>query len=287
MAKTMIAYYSGSANPTALTKLAPVPDPTLFYDSTGKTFQVPTLNMITACYGYGLGTGRTPGFQNYQFVTPSLRSNSVPFQVWKTDQTATCPGPYLFGDDSAFQYFADQPVQLLTGEQLECDYITTGGTAGYVAVLAWLDDGVPMPVSGRLMTVRATWSGTADTADFAAWNGGAPLTFDNTLPVGTYAIVGMAAYAATGVAARLVIPGFGWRMGVIPYLTPDSGDTATNYVRPMQFRYGRYGQPDVGYPKGTYEAWGAFVSTTPPQIETLAASTDSSGAVILDLVKIG
>src|SRR3972149_6415146 len=54
----------------------------------------------------------------------------------------------------------------------------------------------------------------ANPATAGAWSNGA-LTFLQTIPVGTYAVVGMRAEGTTLVAARLVFRGGGWRPGVM------------------------------------------------------------------------
>jgi hypothetical protein len=240
------------------------------YDATGKTFTVPNLNYLVAAYGYNTGT--SPGLLRYQFQTPSLKSDSVPLEIDQVDTTATNPGS-LPCENCGFQYFGDTPVMLKPGELLEADVLTGGGTAGQVVVLAWLDDNVQSVVSGKIIPgVRAT-SATTLTAN--TWTP-CPVTFDNTLPVGSYAIIGMHVESATGYAARCAIPGFPWRMGVIP--TKDT----TSYFRPLYFRNGRWGSPS----SGQYVSWGAFINTTPPQIEMLALAGDTSETFLFDLVKI-
>jgi hypothetical protein len=270
MGKHLIAF-SQSQNPTAFTRENFVTDVTV--TPIGTTLvQVPPTNLIVASYGYGTILTR------YQIQTPSLKANRVPIEIDTVDATATTASSTIIGGNGAFQFFNDTPVALNPGESLEVDVITTGGTAAQSTIGLWLDNGLPDTIVASAGTylpgVRAT-SSTTLTAN--AWTA-CSLTFDNTLPVGTYAIVGMVAESATGLLARVAVPGYAWRMGVICQLA------ATNAIiqRPEFFRHGRFGT----YGQGVYHAWGGFVSTSPPQVEFLALAADSAETVLFDLVKV-
>ena len=268
MGRHLIAF-GASVNPSSLTKMAPVADGTLTIAQ--NTVLLPAgLTNLVGVYG-GCPGGTSPGFTRYQVVTPSLKNNSVPIEIDQVDTTSTNPNDTIVDRNGAIQMFDDAPVPLVAGEGLEVDVLTAGGTAGQVTVLCWLDDLNNIPVTGRpICGVRAT-SSTTLTAN--TWTS-CSITFDNTLPAGTYAIIGMHAESATGYAARIIISGT-WRMGVVPCLD-------TKGTRPGQFRMGRMGNPAPG----TYYSWGAFVNTTPPNIEFLAYAADTSETVLFDLIKI-
>ncbi len=275
MAKHLIAF-SQSQNPTAFTKENFVADATVTPVGTNLV-QVPATNLLVASYAYGTILTR------YQISAPSLKSNRVPIEIDQVDTTATAPGPSIVGGNGAFQFFNDTPIPLSPGESLEVDVITTGGVAAQSTIGIWLDNGLPDTVTGPLLAgVRAT-SSTTLTAN--AWSA-ATLTFDNPLPIGSYAIVGMVAISATGVLARCALPGFPWRMGAICEIAPPTSGAATAantaIQRPDQFRLGRFGT----YGQGAYHSWGAFISTSPPQVEFLALAADTSETVLFDLVKI-
>ena len=129
--------------------------------------------------------------------------------------------------------------------------------------LVWLTDGPAQPVTGEIFTVRST---NASTLTAAAWTNGA-LTFSQTLPKGRYRVVGMRAQSAGLVAARLVFIGYPWRPGVVG--TDSAGDAA-----PDIFRAGRLG------------SWGEFDHNTPPSVDFLSVSADTSQIVHLDLQKV-
>jgi hypothetical protein len=261
LAKTLVAWTNAATNVATFTKATPATDTDITVDATGKTIQVPRTNLLVGAYGYGALLTR------YQFQSPSLKADSVPLEIEQIDTTATAPQVTM----PPFQYYGDTPVQLKPGEALEADYQASSTTSN-IFIGAWLTDGDAQVVTGKVIPgVRATGSTTLIAA---AWTAVA-LTFDNQLPVGSYAIVGMVATSATGVFARVRIPQYGFHMGCIVA----SGAAA---MRPDYFRMGRFGANSFG----TYSSWGAFVSTAPPQIEFMAVAADTSEVVLFDLVKI-
>jgi hypothetical protein len=264
MAKHLIAYENALTSTATFTKMSPAADTTVYVDGTNKVVQVPRTNLLVGAYAYGAN------FLLAQITTPSLKANRVPVEWGEMDTTATQPINTV-GAIPPFQYFGDTPVALSAGEGLEVDY-TGGGTAvGTVGV--WLSDGAPdQKVSGPLLHGVRTTSSTTLVAN--TWTA-CQLSFDNQLPVGDYAIVGMEAFSATAVLARVAIAGSGWRMGVI-------GGPITVSTRDRIFRDGRFANTQPG----TYESWGAFRSTSPPQVEYFAGAADSSEVVYFDLVKI-
>jgi hypothetical protein len=87
------------------------------------------------------------------------------------------------------------------------------------------------------------------------------------LPAGSYDIIGMRAVSTGAIAARLVIPGFEWRPGVIAY-------DAVGDVELPRFRYGNAG------------VFGRFTHDSPPTVDFLSVSADTSETVFLDVVKV-
>ncbi len=276
MAKHLIAF-SQAQSVTTYTKVNFAADVTVTPIG-ANLVQVPATNLLIGAYGFG-GITAT-GLTRYQISTPSLKANRVPIQIDASDTTTTQPadatavavagtatGPPI----PQLQFWGDTPIPLAPGESLEVDEITAGANQATFGI--WLDNGLPDTVTGPLLAgVRAT---SATTLVANAWTA-STLTFDNTLPVGSYAVVGMAALSATGVLARVALPGFPWRMGCIAQKT-------TSAFRQDYFRAGRFGT----FGQGAYHSWGAFVSTSPPQVEFFAGAADTSEVVLFDLVKIG
>lgn len=201
---------------------------------------------------YALG----PSLTRAQLASPSIRRR-YPIEVVPLDVGAEPATPY------PFYPYPLSPIGLDAEEALNSfmaeDGATTRGT-----VLAWLSDGPVSPVDGmEVFTIRAT---NATTLVANAWTNGA-LTMNDTLPAGRYGIVGMYATSAGLQAARLVIPEYQWRPGVI------GGDAVSDQVHAL-FRNGGLG------------IWGEFEHNTPPTVDFLSNSADTSQVVELDLVML-
>lgn len=153
------------------------------------------------------------------------------------------------------------PRPLDPTEQLNAKVINSASE--YSTCLVWFVSGPMAPVTGPIFTVRCTNS-TALTA--YAWTN-KPLTFSQTLPMGRYQVVGMRARSDGLLAARLVMTGYSWRPGCIGH---DAVVDQDNDV----FRGGRLG------------VWGEFEHDTPPTVDFLSVSADSSQEVYLDLIKV-
>jgi len=146
------------------------------------------------------------------------------------------------------------------GEAL--NFRATSGIARAIG-LALLCDGPISPVAGEIFTIKAT---AAATLVANAWTNAA-LTFAQSLPHGTYQVVGMRAQSAGLIAARLVLPGYAWRPGCI------GADAYSDLVHEV-FRSGQLG------------AWGTFEHDIPPTVDFLSISADTSEEVWLDLIKV-
>jgi hypothetical protein len=167
----------------------------------------------------------------------------------------TVPTPYLD--------MFENPIALEATEALRAYAAGSESAAEYKTILAWLGSGPVTPYRGTYRTVRAT---SSTTLSAYAWTNGT-ITFDQTLPAGRYQVVGMRAVSNGLIAARLVIPGFAWRPGVV-------GFDAVGDVEPLRFRYGNMG------------ILGEFTHDSPPSVDFLSVSADTSEVVFLDLVKV-
>lgn len=123
----------------------------------------------------------------------------------------------------------------------------------------------PTP-NGKRFSIRAT---SAQTLVANAWTLGG-LTFDQTLPFGRYAVIGLAATCNDAHAVRLLFPrDQSYRPGV--------GCGETIAIRPEvdPFRSGEQGE------------WGRFESVNSPQLEILGGTAGAeTAAVIIDLVRL-
>lgn len=167
----------------------------------------------------------------------------------------------------SFIMHPESPLPLEKNEGLEAIVeatATVGAVFSTVGVL--LSDGPVMPVTGEIFHVRATCTALAAAA--LAWQN-RELTFDDTLPVGRYQIVGAKCFAATTILFRFVPIGEAFRPGglAVNDLAFRSQDLQTN---------------------GGLGVWCEFDQITPPSVDFLkhvAAGADVP-ELHLDLIKI-
>ena len=100
------------------------------------------------------------------------------------------------------------------------------------------------------------------------WSELTDLTWTNSLPQGTYSVVGLSVYSATAIAARLIIQNQVPRPGIV------ASDTFATVQSPM-FSYGELGE------------WGRFESFVMPQVEVLATTADTAQTVVLQVIRVG
>jgi len=249
MAFTMIAY-SESQDSATLVNVAALVDPHVRV--VGDDIVVPSgLPYVGGVYAIGADITRA------QLVSPSIRRR-YPLEVTPIEIAAEPSDPVKYTP-----YFAS-PIALDEDEALNFQAAENNASAGRCTGVVWLCDGATSPITGsEMFTIRAT---NATTLATFAWTNGA-LTFGDTLPAGTYAVVGMRASSAGLIAARLVFSQYPYRPGCI------GSDTLGELGVPI-FRMGGLG------------IWGEFQHNTPPTVDFLSISADTSQTVDLDLVLI-
>lgn len=247
MAFTLIGYSASQDTSGVLTTTAALADAHIRVS--GNDVSIPAdLPNIAGVYAIGATMTRA------SLVSPSIRRR-YPFEVFPIDAAATPTDPWHFHDVS------QQVISLDVDESLNFQFAESGAGAQRGSGLVWLSDGPISPdANGEFFTIRATGTTTLSTY---AWTN-CTLTFNDTLPAGTYEIVGMHAISTGAIAARLVIPQYPWRPGVIC-------STGVNVFSGTQFRYGNYG------------VFGSFTHMTPPTVDFLSSSADTSQTVYLDL----
>jgi hypothetical protein len=208
------------------------------------------------------------------------------------------PFPYITSTPNNRGAAAESPVRMLDltltplplrpTEEFDIFASQNSGGAQVQYVLVCFCDGPPSPLTfplmpgnilsgqvqvGRAFTVHATGTTTLGASAFTA----VPLTLDQTLPPGTYALIGMRAYSATGKFARLFpsVPPQ-WRPGTICTQAYDAMDPW--YARAWPIFGGRVVAP-VGI-------WATFPQNVLPQVEFYATSADTAEEVWFDLVYI-
>lgn len=163
------------------------------------------------------------------------------------------------------RYTGASPLPLTTGEGLEA--FTWSGRASdyYVAVGVCLGEGPVTPVTGEIWTIRATCAST--TPVIKKWVN-VEMTFDETLPVGRYQIVGAEVWLNRGLLFRFV---------PIGTLNRPGGLACWGHQQraPDWQRWGAMG------------VWCEFHSSTPPSVDFLCEdTTDTTVSVHLDVIKI-
>ena len=249
MAFTMVAY-SESQDSATLVNVAALVDPHVRV--VGDDIVVPSgLPYVGGVYAIGADITRA------QLVSPSIRRR-YPLEVTPIE-IATEPS-----DPVKYTPFFASPIGLDEDEALNFQAAENNAAAGRCTGVVWLCDGATSPISGsEMFSIRAT---NASTLVAFAWTNGA-LTFGDTLPAGTYAVVGMRSSSVGLIAARLVFSQYPWRPGCI------GSDTLGELGVPI-FRMGGLG------------IWGEFQHNTPPTVDFLSISADTSQTVDLDLVLI-
>lgn len=247
MAFTLVGYTASQDTSGVLTTTAALADPSVRVS--GNDISIPEqLPNLAGVYALGATMTRAA------LVSPSIRRR-YPFEVFPVDAAATPTDPWHFHDVS------QSIIALDVDESLNFQYSESGAGAQRGTGLVWLSDGpVVADSNGEVFTIRATGTTTLSTY---AWTN-VTLTFNDVLPAGTYEIVGMSAFSAGAIAARLVIPQYQWRPGVIC-------STSANVYGAEKFRYGNFG------------VFGQFTHMTPPTVDFLSSSADTSQTVYLDL----
>jgi hypothetical protein len=248
----LVAYYESLDLAAAMQNIAAVQDPVLF--TQGDDVRVPVA-LPNIAWEAALSLCTT--FNRAQVRSPSLRqlANRDIIPLIEDD---------VFGARPAIQFHGDSPYPMAPDEPVNMAMQATGGAAADNYGLIEFCDGPFLKADGDIFTVYAT-AAMAALVD-GVWTNAA-LVLATVLPVGEYDIVGMVAYSANLVAARLVFNQQQARPGV----------PATNLktdVPDDRFRFGRAG------------VYGRFSHNTPPTVDLLGV-TDTSAGIFLDLIKVG
>ncbi len=253
---TTVAYLQ-SVDPGGVdTKLNGVLDPHV--KVSGTDIIVPTLAELL---GAAAMVSTTVATQYARLDSPNLRR--VARYVVSPVQGAAA-AINLPADPQAIQLHLQGPPSLAVNEALDALVNSDPAAPQTHSVIVWLADGPVSPVSAAdIFTIRAT-NATALTS--GAWTN-VNITLDDVLPVGRYALVGMRAESTNMLAARVVVPGYAWRPGVL-------GCNTGSHREDWRFRRGFIGE------------WCQFDEVTLFTVDCLAGGADATQRFLFDLVKI-
>jgi len=248
----LVAFFKSVAANAALDNLTPCSDPLVTISANNRVIFPEDYQLLAA-------HANIPDGSRWRLNTPSMRVIALPeLYPFKPTVAAGANPPLVFP--------GGQAIRIPRNDEAGYDVSRDGvGAADVFAAMFVAPRVVPAPM-GPIYTMRATASLTLTAG---TWVGGT-LTFDQILPFGRYAIVGMDVVCNDGMYARLTFPGQTQYRPGVPCV-----ETTGEYINPQMFRYGEFG------------LFGMFDQTAQPGIEVMG---DTAGAetpvVLLDLVKV-
>lgn len=246
----LLAFYTSSlASGASLVALGSVTDQVITSDGLG--YFMPDNYSLWAAYA------GNDAFNDVEVDQPSLREPFLPhLQPFSlTLLPANAPPVYKEWEDG-FDLHVNEYLRIRASRDVV--------VASAAMALVWFGKSRLAAPPGERFTAR--WTAAIVTAA-GAWGLGA-LTFLDTLPDGTYAIVGMDCFGANVACARCAFVGGGFRPGVL-----------------AQGAQGEWTQP--AFDRNEFGCFGYFKNTTPPQIEVFGTGATTTQIGYFDLVKVG
>jgi len=193
-----------------------------------------------------------------RFISPTLRQLSTPW----VRPLATA---IVQGVEPHVRDYRSNPLGISALEELELAATQTSGGSAVIAAVAGLSIGPVQPApAGTVITMSGTGTTTAVAGSWTA----CPATWQDTLPAGQYACVGLEFEGATAISARLIFDQQYWRPGTVGV------GTLPSRVHPM-FQVGGLG------------VWGTFTANRMPNVEILCNAADTAQQFYLDFIRIG
>lgn len=232
--------FTASVDSAVLTPIAAIADQALTLS--GNDVVVPDdISFLVGYYPFGVNNTRT------QIVTPSLRRLFLE-ELIPIDRAALPPA------EKHPSWLNEDGIPLIADELLEIQAAEDGAGATRITVLLWLADGPLSPIPATdVHTVRVT-SATAAVAN--TWSS-IPITFDQSLPAGSYALVNATLRSTNLQAFRFNFRGQAYRPGYIG--TQAVGDKIPDFQEP-----------------GAIGSLGEFRHNLPPLVDVLCNGADAS-----------
>lgn len=163
----------------------------------------------------------------------------------------------------AINWFESPNIKLAAIDETAVEMTDSAGATQLFGFLGIMDSLVYNVPQGPISRIRAT---AAITVGNKVWGSGT-MTFDQPLPAGNYAIVGMDVIGANLMAARLIFQGIGSRPGVLARTTIGT-------------------KPDPMFMGGKLGVFGTFPTTAIPSLELIGTAAPTTQTIYLDVVKI-
>lgn len=170
----------------------------------------------------------------------------------------------LPGNLPPLQTFLDQPPRIPANEEFNIEITDNAGAPTQLFCVLFLGQALQAIPPGNIITCRCT---STSTAGVRSWTTIA-FTQDQTLPPGTYALVGSECYSTTGVAHRWIVPNQYYRPGSL------SAAAVANL-------------PNIFLTTRQLGLMGTFLNTVLPQCQVLCNAADASFEIYMQLIKIG
>jgi len=232
------------------TDVTPVPDPVVLVQNSH--FVPQTQVRLNWCYAASTTLDRA------RFATPKTRVVTNPWIRPIENGIIPADNPNVMDrTQQPFLFNGLEEIQLLATSGLAT------GNEDFFAVASIGVASQPVP-AGDIYPLRFT-STTA--AVDAAWSQLA-VSFQDVLPVGTYAIVGLEVKSANAIAARLILQGQQFRPGSL----------SISALGNEQHSLFRQRKPGV---------YGTFVQTALPLVEVLCDGADAAHEGYLDIIRVG
>lgn len=217
---------------------------------TASNFLLPEPMRLYKAYGGGVNG------LHYRITSPTLRRVIVPSisPIGGAVAPTTEPPYYDWGRDG--------PI-LPAGESLSADASNSGAVAGIHRLLVLAGKSIREAPSLEIFTLRCT---AAITGVVGAWAAGT-IVPEQTLPTGTYNVVGATCVGANPAFFRINFAGGAYRPGWVQRAAATTFDWLT--VR-----------------RGQMGIWGTFTQTTLPQLEVLVSGAQTAQVLFLDLQKV-
>ena len=243
------AYFASLTNGSTNAAVTIVSDQVLPVSGT-TAFLMPKPVQLIGLYSAGVS------ITDARINAPSFRYVGFP-HAGPANVTLTVPSP------PNITWWGDMGPTFQVAEPVTAQHSLGGAAPENETSLIFLQTGPRKTYSGPKYRVRAT---TAITQSAGTWVNGS-MVFDDVLPPGIYAVMGIDAVATNLVAVRLLFPGTFFRPGAL----------ARNSVG---------GVPSPIFTSGDLGCYGVFDSVSPPTLDAYATGAGASQVIFLDLIRI-